>query len=121
MDSKLLHNFSLFSFCLLCLFASSFSSFAAEKLSEINIEDFVKIQKEPENKEVKDPFMKSKKVFSDNELHLFGIINGKERSGCLINDKILFINDTIGDYKVIHINKQRVLLKGASGNLELAL
>ncbi len=116
---KLQHNFFLFLSLFFCLF--TYSSYAAEKLSEINIEDFVKIQKDPETKDAKDPFIKSKKVFSDNELHLFGIIHGKNVALCLINDKILFMNDSIGDYKVVHINKQRVLLKGASGNLELSL
>ena len=110
----------LFLFSLLYVFLIP-QSFATEKLSEINIDDFVKIQKEEPKAATKDPFVRSKKVFSDSELNLFGIIYGKDIAGCLINDKILFVHDTIGDYTVISISKQRVLLKGVSGSIELTL
>ena len=110
----------LFLFSLLYVFLIP-QSFATEKLSEINIDDFVKIQKKEPKAETKDPFVHSKKVFSDSELNLFGIIYGKDIAGCLINDKILFVHDTIGNCTVISISKQRVLLKGVSGSIELTL
>ncbi len=70
----------------------------------------------------RDPFSASlNKDYRINELKLQGISFGKDKTGfAFINDEIVKKGDRIGDYEVVDVEKEKVLLRKGNQSFYLA-
>lgn len=67
------------------------------------------------------PFLASGLSSSSSSLSLSGIINSGRGLKAAIGDSIVGKGDTIGNYKVVDIKKDRVILNDGTKNVELKL
>lgn len=69
----------------------------------------------------RDPFTPAKEITSLMDLNLMGILWDEANPQAIINDKIVKINDTIDNNRVIEIKKNSVTLTDGRNKIELKL
>ena len=96
----------------------AFDLHAGQLMSGVNSKDFNDAQKKPivwKN----NPFMQHLEDPGTDELTLLAIVYSEKKARALINDQIVKNGDEIGSFKVVSIQRQRVILRNENGIFSL--
>ncbi|HAG49908.1 MAG: hypothetical protein A2X87_03760 [Deltaproteobacteria bacterium GWC2_42_51] len=110
----------LTAYCLLLTGSAFAQETIKESLSELNrILPLKKVVKEPWGRDPFVPLVAG--VAMEADLKLTAIIYSEKKPSVIINNKILYIGDSVEGQKIIDITKQYVILRGISGSYKLEI